>query len=75
MSYERLEPLWLKTREAEERLQVSKTTLIRMTDQGVLDYGVHWRKGFGTKGHLAWNIPEIERVLNARKPRTATTPE
>jgi hypothetical protein len=74
VTYERLEPLWLKTREATERLCVSKTTLIRMTDQGLLDYGRHWRKGHGEKGHLAWNVTEIERVLNSR-PQTTTTPE
>ncbi len=74
MNYERLTPRWVTTREAEDALCTSRSTLTRLTDLGRLTYGVHWRKGAGKRGRLAWNVPEIEKVLNTPHAAT-TTPE
>ena len=73
MNYERLTPRWVTTREAEAALCTSRSTLMRMIDEGRLTFGVHYRKGMGTRGRLSWNVQEIEKVLNT--PQTITTPE
>ena len=73
MSFELLMPRWVTTREAEAALCISRSTLMRMIDEGRLTFGVHYRKGMGKRGRLSWNVQEIEKVLNT--PQTITTPE
>ncbi len=72
MNYERFQPRWVTTREAEAALCISRSTLMRMIDEGRLVFGVHYRKGPGQRGRLSWNLQEIEKVLNTPQITTAT---
>jgi hypothetical protein len=74
LNFERLTPRWITTREAEDALCTSRSTLMRMIDEGRLTFGVHYRKGPGKRGRLSWNVQEIEKVLNTPHAAT-TTPE
>ena len=60
--------IWVKTPRAAQILDRSKTTLMRMVKNGLLEEGVHWTKGPEPKSHIYWCPDAITATLAKTAP-------
>lgn len=56
---------WKRTRAAEDFLSISKRTLLRYADRGLLEAGKHYIKtpSDSGRGHWLWHVGNIQEVL------------
>ena len=54
---------WLKSKALEERLPLSRRTLLRYVDKGWLEPGTHFLVVPGKATQYLWNVEAIERRL------------
>jgi hypothetical protein len=58
---------WLPSGRAAEELGLSKTTLRRYADAGVLAEGVHYRRGLTDKSPFRWDVVAVVKALEKNR--------
>jgi hypothetical protein len=58
---------WLPSGRAAEELGLSKTTLRRYADAGVLAEGTHYRRGLTDKSPFRWDVVAVAKALERNR--------
>lgn len=70
-----LQPQWLPSAKAAERLGLSKTSLRRYADAGILVEGEHYRRGLFPRSPWRWEVVGVADALEKHAARPSRPEE